>query len=186
MTDTQRISRNLLSWFLMIFGGFCLVALLVLAVIVGYRIGPGNRDRIDSASRQEVVHVLNWCGLGAGRFEQVLHSHISARSVSGDHLDAFAIRISEVEISELLAKTNHTTGQWYRGDQLPPLLQETVSFVAGWQTRLPWFPPEAELRSAGIYAFPWSIYCRGLRPSAAEVIFVRPADKTVFFLGAKL
>lgn len=105
--------------------------LLALALIVGYRIGQGNRDRIHSASRQEVVHVLNWCGLGAGRFEQVLHSHISARSVTEDHLDAFHIRISEAESSELLTKTNNATGQWYRGDQLPPLLQETVSFVAG-------------------------------------------------------
>jgi len=145
----------------------------------------GNRTKADQASPHDVRFVLNWCGLGDSRTESVVHSYVSSRSFTGDHLDAYAIKISSVTVEELTASTDEVRGRWYRGDQLPKVLDDAVSFIGGWLHEIPWFPSEDELRSGDIYIYSWSIYCHGVRPSAAEIIFVRPKDKMVFFFGGK-
>jgi hypothetical protein len=44
---------------------------------------------------------------------------------------------------------------------------------------------EKEIRSSEVYIYPVSIYFHGTHTTAAEVIFVRPKDKMVFFFGGK-
>ena len=176
---------NFVKWLLLIWGGFSLVAAIALAAFFAYQLGPGNRDEDELATPHDVRFVLNWCRLGDERIDRVLHSHDSARSLTGDHLDAFAIKISRIDVSELTSKTDDFRGRWYRGDQLPQVLDEAVKFVGGWHHEIPWFPTEAELRSSEIYVYPWSIYCHGVTPSAAELIFIRPSDKMVFYFGGE-
>jgi hypothetical protein len=50
---------------------------------------------------------------------------------------------------------------------------------------IPWFPKEPELRSNEIYVYPWSIYYYGTKPTEAEIIFVRPKDKMLFYFSGK-
>ena len=186
--DVRRMRARILKfvkWGLLVWGGISLVGVVGVAAFLAYQLGPGNRDKTDSASTHDVRFVLNWCGLGDERTERVLHSHVSARSFTGDHLDAYAIKITKVEVAELESKTNDFSGRWYRGDQLPQILDEAVKFVSGWHHEIPWFPTEAELRSSEFYVYSWSIYCHGVTPSAAELIFVRPSDKMVFYFGGK-
>jgi hypothetical protein len=147
--------------------------------------GSSAPDKVDSASSQDVRFVLNWCELGDQRIEKVIHSHVSSRSFTGDYLDAYAIKISHVELAELTKQTDDLQGRWYRGDQLPKVLDDAVGFVGGWQHELPWFPSEAELRSSEFYVYPWTIYLHGLHPTATELIFIRPSDKMVFYFGSK-
>jgi hypothetical protein len=171
----------------MIWGGLSLLLVIGIVGFVVFQFGVGNRDKIDSASVHDVRFILNWCELGESRIESVLHSYVSPRSLTGDHLDAYAIKISRLEIGELTPTSDHTRGRWYRGDQLPPLLNDAVGFVSAWLGRneISWFPTEAELRSAEFYIYPWTIYAHGLTPTAVELIFVRPSDKMVFYFGAK-
>jgi len=175
---------NLFKWFFLAWGVFSFIAALAIVVCVAL-LAAGNHDKDDSASPQDVRFVLNGCNLGDDRIEHVLHSHVSSRSFTGDYLDAYAIKISRIELSELESKTNDFTGRWYRGDQLPPVLDEAVKFVSAWHNEIPWFPTEQELRSSEIYVYPWTIYCHGVTPAAAELIFVRPADKMMFYFGSK-
>jgi hypothetical protein len=100
-------------------------------------------------------------------------------------LDAYAIRISRIELAELVSTANDLGQGWYRGDHLPTVLGDAVEFAGSWLHELPWFPSETELRSADFYVYPWSIDYHGLRPSAVELVFVRPSDKMVFFIGCK-
>ena len=150
-----------------------------------YGFGVANRTKTDKASGQDVRFVLNWCNLGDNRIEKVVHSHVSARSFTGDHLDAYAIKINNVTVEELTAHTNDVSGRWYRGDQLPKVLDDAVGFAGGWLHEIPWFPSETELRSGEFYVYPWSIYCHGVEPSAAKIIFVRPKDKMVFYFDGE-
>ena len=166
-----------------VWGCVSLIGAIALAGLIGYQIGPGNRTREDSASIRDVRFVLNWCGLGDQRIQKVLHSHVSGRSFTGDHLDAYAIQISHVELAELTASDERR--RWYRGDQLPQVLDDTVGFVGGWLHEVPWFPRESQLRSSEFFIYSWGIRLHGTRPSAAELIFVRPADNMVFYIGCK-
>ena len=172
-------------WGLLIWGALSLVGVIIVASMAAYQLGPGNRDKADSASAHDVRFVLNWCELGDQRIEKVLHSHVSSRSFTGDHLDAYAIKISHVELAELTKETDDFRGRWYRGDQLPKVLDDAVGFVGGWLHELPWFPSEEQLRSSEFYVYSWSIYCHGVRPTAAELIFIRPSDQMVFYFGGK-
>ena len=171
-----------IKWSLIIWGGVSLTGVLVIGGFIAYKLGPGICEKTDSASPHDVRFVLNWCRLGDDRIEKVIHSYVSARSLTGDHLDAYAIKITHVSIEELTANTD-----WYRGDQLPKTLDEAVSFVGYWLGRdeVSWFPRETELRSSEVYVYPWSIHYHGTEPSAAEIIFIRPKDKMVFFFSGK-
>ncbi len=173
--------RSLLMW-----GGCSLAGGIVLTAYIGYQLGPGNRDRRDSATPRDASFVLNNCELGQDRIKRVVHSYVSSRSFTGDHLDAFAIEISHVELAELTSKTHASATRWYRGDQLPQILDEAVKFVSLWNHDIPWLPSEAALKSADIYVYPKSIYCHGIKPFAAELIFIRPADRMVYFVEGKL
>lgn len=177
--------RGCLKWLLLIWGSFTLVITIALGVFISYQLTITNRDKDDLASPDDVRFVLNWCGFGDNRIERVIHSHISARSFTGDHLDAFAIKVSKMDEVELESKTNNFEKRWYRCDQLPPMLAEAIKFVDGWHHEIPWFPGGSELRSSNFYVSVWSVYFHGDRPTAADLIFVRPSDQMVFYFGGK-
>jgi hypothetical protein len=168
---------------LVVWGGLCFIGALAVAGFAIYRFSVGNRDEVDLASSRDVRFVLNWCELGDKRIEKVLHSYVSSRSLTGDHLDAYAIKITHVAVEELAASKDRC----YRGDELPKIVDDAVAFVGSWlgSDKIPWFPKEKELRSHEFYVYPWSIYCHGVRPTAVELIFIRPSDKMVFFFSGK-
>lgn len=176
-----------LKTFLVVWGALSLVAIIALAVAIFLPSGRGGASPVGTSAVQDVRFVLNWCGLGDSRIDKVIHSHVSARSMGGDYLDAYAIRISRVEIAELAAPSEKTPDRWYRGDQLPPIVSDAVAFVGMWagNDEIPWFPKESELRSGDVYVFPWAIHTHGVQPAAVELIFVRPADKMIFYFGGK-
>jgi hypothetical protein len=107
--------------------------------------------------------------------------------MTGDHLDAYAIKIKNISIEELTLKKDVKTNHWYRGDKLPKVLDDGVSFVGIFLNsgEIPWFPKESELRSAEVYVYPWSMYFHGLQPTSSELIFIRPKDKMVFYFSGK-
>jgi len=169
---------------LLIWGVISLVGILVVAGLVAYKVGPGNRPRIDAASPHDVRFVLNWCELGDDRIQTVVHSQVSARSLTGDHLDAYAIKISHVDIAELTKEPDDFGGRWYRGDQLPNVVDEAVAFIGSWHLEIPqWFPSEGQLRSPDLYVYPCRISLHATSPTAAELIFIRPSDRMVFYFG---
>lgn len=170
---------------LLIWGGLSLAGAVVIVSMAAYQMGPGNRVRKDTASIRDVRFVLNWCRLGEQRIEKVVHSYTSQHGFSGDYLDAYAIKISHVDLIELTKETKSYETRWYRGDELPKVLDDAVDLTGGWGHTLPWFPREEQLRSSEYYVYPWSIHYYGIHPNGVQLIFVRPADKMVFYIGSK-
>ena len=176
------ISRRLLT----IWGGISLVGVIIIVTYLLYSMTVGNANVEDNATKSDVRFVLNWCGLGDQRIEKVMKSYTSARSFTGDHLDAYAIKITNVTVDELVNKSANQIGQWYRADSLPQILDEAVTFIGGWQHETPWFPKEDSIRTKDFYVYPWSIYCHGVTPTATELIFVKPKEKMVYYVSAKM
>ena len=172
--------------FLLVWGAISFAAFIAFAILGSYNLVFANHNKDDSATLNDVRFVLNSCKLGDKHIEKVVHSHVSARSFSGDHLDAFAIKISKIEMTELTSNTNDASGQWYRGDQLPQVVNDALKFVTACHQEIPWFPNEQELRSSEFYAYPWSIHYYGINPSAAELIFISPSDKMIFYFESKI
>jgi hypothetical protein len=145
--------------------------------------GSSSGTEIDKAKRDDVRFVLNWCRLGDQRIEQVLHSYVSAQDITGDHSDAYAIKINKLEISELTEAGASIDGGWYRGDKASPLLREAVGLASGIGGQ--WFPSANEILTERYYIWVWDISLHGLYPSAARIIYVRPEDKMVFYAEIK-
>ena len=173
-------NRLLIAW-----GVLCAGLAIVAVVAIAYQFGPGKVSN-RTASKHDVRHVLNWCKLGNERITEVLHSHLSASSFSGDHIEAHAIRISWIELGELTK--NDSGAGWFRGDEVTGLLSDAMGFVEQWipSEDIPWFLSQQELRSSEVYMYPWSIYYHGTQPTAVKLIFVKPEEKTVFYFAAKI
>lgn len=175
--QSSAISKSILA----VWGAISLVGGLVI-----YEGTLGNRPADNLASPHDVRFVLNWCRLGENRIQKVLHSHVSGRSLTGDHLDAYAIKISHITLGELTGAAKSDEAHWYRGDQLPKTLDDAVAFAGPWLHEVPWFPRETELRSGDYYVYPWSVDYHGMRPRAAALVFIRPADKMVFYFDGEM
>ena len=109
------LKRLLIAW-----GLVCVVGVLVIGGFIMYQIGPNYKDKINTASKQDVRFVLNWCQLGENRIEEVIHSYESAEG----YLDAYAIKISHVDSTEL-TQGKYGNG-WFRCDHL-----DGVSLLSG-------------------------------------------------------
>ena len=171
---------------LTIWGGISLLGLIIIVSYFLFSITLGNTNVENKATKSDVRFVLNWCGLGDQRIDQVLKSYTSARSFTGDHLDAYAIKITHVTLDELTNKDKFRTGKWYCMDSLPPILDEAVTFISRWENEIPWFPTEYSLRTTDFFVYPWSIYCHGVRPTSAQLIFIKPENKTVYYISVKM
>jgi len=184
MNRAWRIFRG----FLIVWGLITFVGFLIIAGVAFYQTGPGNRPSNKTASKHDVRFVLNWCNLGEDRIVEVVHSYASARSFTGDHLDGHAIRISHVDPSELIFDAGRGGGGWYRGDALSGTAEQAVDFAESWlgSAEMPWFPTIDEIRSSKMFIYVWSVDMAGTKPNAAQLIFVRPEDKMVFYFDAKL
>ncbi len=174
------------KWLLIVWGVVSFIAAVLLVGFIAFRVGPGNTDSKETASKHDVRFILNWCNLGDDRIEEVIHSYRSSRSFTGDHLDAEAIKISHVDIAEL-TKDDFGSG-WVRCDQADGVLKDAIEFVEGWlhEDNISWFPKAEELNSSEMYVYSWSIYCHGTRPTAVQLIFVRPKDKMIFYIDTKV
>ena len=146
-----------------------------------------NGHEINHAKQHDVRFVLNWCNLGEARTETVVHSYVSPRSFTGDHVDAYAIKVRNLTTADLPSSPNNFDGGWVRGDQLDPVTREAVRLAAGFtrSTELAWFPPEDQLTSSRYYVWVWRIVIHGRRPTSAQLIFARPEDSMLFYSSVK-
>jgi hypothetical protein len=169
--------RSLLVW-----GAISLIGLLALAGFIGFNVWHSFGQADDVATFKDVRFVLNGCELGDQRFVKLIHSHVSARSMGGDHLDAYAINISRVSPSELLLTE---FGGWHRGDQLPKVMEDAVAFAGrfGISSEIPWFPSETDIRGERYYVYLERSEYHGTHVSAIDLILIRPSDNMVFYIG---
>ncbi|GHT44449.1 hypothetical protein FACS189454_01860 [Planctomycetales bacterium] len=177
---------QIIQLLLTIWGGISLVGIGVLAGYILYLWTLENKTVVDKATKSDVTFVLNWCELGDQRIDKVLNSYVSARSFTGDHLDAYAIKITDVTVDELINNKHNKAGLWYRGDNLPPVLDDAVSFISGWSEKPAWFPTKNSIRTQDFYVYPRSIHYHEIKPTAAFLIFIKPAEKTVYYIEAEI
>lgn len=170
---------------LTIWGGVSLIAVILVISYLVYMITIGNKPENDKATVSDIRFVLNWCELGDQRIEKVTNSYISAKSFTGDHIDAYSIKISRVDICELKQIKNGVS-RWYRCDTVPSILNDAISSTCNWPGEIQWFPKIEQLKSKEYYVYPVSIYCNGLHPSGAQLIFLDPKEKIIYFISTSI
>jgi len=171
---------------LTVWGAISLTGVIAMVGYLAYSKTLGNTNIENKASTSDVRFVLNWCGLGDQKIEKVINSFTSACSFTGDHHDAYAIKITNVTVDELINSSDNRAGKWYRADNLPEILDDAVTFVCGWQNETLWFPAEESIRTQDFYVYPWSICFHGISPTAAQFIFINPSEKIIYYVSKKI
>ncbi|MVF14911.1 hypothetical protein FT643_22505 [Ketobacter sp. MCCC 1A13808] len=171
-----------LKTILAIWGGLVGIGLIVCITYYGYRLTLGNSTDNNSATKDDVRFVLNWCELGDERIQSVPHSYESPRSFTGDHFDAYEILTTNISIDELL-----NPEVWTRGDKLEGVKKEGVKLISmlSQLDNLEWFPGDKILLSSEIFVYSWSVLFHGERAIAAKMIFVKPSENKVFYASVK-
>jgi len=174
------------KWFFLVWGVISFFAILFSGGCIFYSFTLGNRPTY-SASKHDVRFVLNWCKLGNSRIAEVVHGYVSARSFTGDHLDGYAIRVTHLDVSELVYDKGRGGAGWYRGDALSGVAKEAVDFAAMWLGReeMSWFPTIDKIRSSEMYVYIQNVRFSGTQPRAAQIIFANPDDKMIYYFSAQ-
>ena len=183
--------RAIFKWMLLIWGAVSLLWVIVTMAMFVYSMrtfgSTGSRAKKDKATAYDVRFILNGCNIGDAKTEKVVHSYVSERSFTGDHVDAYAIKIKPVALSQLEAPPSAFGEGWVRGDTANPVIRDAVKMATDFTNSddLRWFPAETELLSARYYIWVNTIYLHGSRATAADLIFIRLEDDMVFFAGVK-
>ena len=180
-----KIARGIL----MIWGVVSLIFVIACTILFGimvYQFGHEARVRNDTVSPKQAHEILASCRLDNQQIIKVVHSYLSDRSFTGDHLDVYAIRIAPINPAKLKTHESDLTRGWYRCDQLPQMLKTAVDFVNVWGGEAPkWFPKVSDLETPAFYVYPGIIYTSGLRPYSMRLTFLRPADGMIFCIDCK-
>lgn len=183
--------KSAVKWFFLTCGVLSFTLLVFVAGAFALRMsnwGPLSKSAvINRATEHDVRYVLNWCRLGEARTEAVVHSYVSPRSFTGDHVDAYAIKVRNLTTSDLPAPADSFEGGWVRGDQLDTVTREAISLATRFihPEDVAWFPSEEQLTSSRYYVWVWRIVIHGRRPAAAQLIFARPEDSMLFYSSVK-
>ena len=107
-------------------------------------------------------------------------------ALRGIFFDAYAIRISHVSVEELATRKDDWD-RFYRGDQLPPTLNEAVKFAGAWlkRDRTSGFPPSKRSEASTFIFTLGPSDSTGISVEGAELIFVRPTDNMVFYFSCE-
>jgi len=177
---------KLIRYILIGWGIVCLLGVICTLAFIVYSIGPGNSDKHGEATKKDVRFVLNWCELGDERIEKVVNSFVSARSFTGDYVEAYAIQISGVSSDELVSYQPRRS--WVRCDLATGLHQDAIEYVKMWigTNGLEWFPSRQLIESDEFFVYIWSIYYHRTTATGAEVILIHPKSNMIYYLGAKM
>lgn len=167
---------------LMIWGAITLLGAIAFYASLAYQLNSRTTANVESDD-QDVRYVLEWFGLNADIEADVVHSFHPTGSWSGDYTKAFAMRIADIEESALIQK-----GGVSRGDKLTPIIRNAVEFVSDFtdETQVPWLPKREKVFSSKYYVYPVRVVFQGEYPDSVHIMFIRPADKMVFFIAVKI
>ena len=166
-----------------IFGLISFVFFISAGSYLVYKTTFGNTVQINKATKKDVKFILNWCELGDDKIERVVNSYVSQTGFTADHLDAYLIKVKDIDIEDL----SHTkTGKWYRGDNLPDLLHDAVKFSTTFNSETPWFLNNDEILSSDSYIYPWYIGCNEISPSSVKLIILKPNLNLIYFKSVSI
>ena len=110
--------------FLQVVGAITVTAIVALVLFI-LVVRPGF-EKNNEASKDDVVFILNWSGITLDQDYAVLGSYQSARNLTGDHIDAYCIQLTEC------APSGPQAEQWRAREELNPVVQEALNLAANY------------------------------------------------------
>ena len=175
----MKVMKKILKWFFLIWGVLTFGLTLLAGAYFLFVLNAPKKE----ISLWDVRFVLNGCGLGSQHAKQLVHSYESSRSFTGDHFDAYAILVTHVDEPKLSYNQD-----WVRGDRATPVIINAVNLIGGWARNETneWFPQVEDLLSKNYYINIRKITMHNRGVYIAEITFVNPATKMVYYASVKV
>ena len=147
---------------------------------IAYFLWPPS-DRLNAASRKDVLRVLNRAEISTNQDFKILGSYQSSRSFTGDYFEYYCIALSKFDIA------NHGEVRlWNDGPEQNQLLVEALDGgVAEALAHGNCFPSSREANSEAMKMMFSSVFIDGHHPSAAEIFLFDPKNKRLYYVGYK-
>lgn len=171
---------------LAVWGAFSLALVAAHAGLLVHALAVGATPRVDFASTNDVRFVLNWSELGDHRIAEVVHSYRSKHPLLADHLEAYAIRVTEVHEYELDGSmlAEWPRRRWSRGDRLDTLTADALDFAVP-AHEIPWFPTATALKTERYFVYRHAVELHD-GVDAAALVFVRLSDRMVYYVSYRV
>lgn len=163
-------------YFLQVIGAITVTAIIALVLFI-LLARPGF-EKINAATNEDVVFILNWGGISPDQNYSVLGSYQSARNLTGDHVDAYCVQLTQ------FAPSSPAAEQWRAREELNPVVQAALDLAANAaHQNLACFPDADTGLSAKVRAHVWSVDLHGERPTAAKIILFEPTLKRLYYVS---
>ncbi|HTA69622.1 MAG TPA: hypothetical protein VK776_15135 [Bryobacteraceae bacterium] len=166
-----------LRWFrvgLEIFGAVSLICIAL------FLLRPSS-DRLNSASRKDVLSVLKWAEIPTNQDFKILGSYQSSRSFTEDYFDYYCIELSRFDIPD-----HGEVHLWNDGPERNQLLIEALDTGVNEARSLGnCFPSTGEANSGAFKMMFSHVLIDGHHPSSAEIFLYDPKKQTLYYVGYK-
>jgi hypothetical protein len=157
-------------------GGLALLSALIFAG----GIYSDFSEKVNKATRKDVLFVLNWGGLPAEQDYKVVASYQSPRNFTGDHLDYFCIDLPRYEVAQW-AKTD-----WQEAPEQNPLLAEALDLaLAAAREHGDCIPSPEEVKTTGTKIMFQKVVLRSHQATAADIILYAPHKRVLYYVSFK-
>ena len=146
-----------------------------------------QQPKVDQLTPKSAMFVLNWGNIGdKAKIKKIIHSYESPQSLTGDHLDAYCIKIDTFPDS-VLRQEEGLPQEWLQGPITELILKEAIdlSSSAAESDGLKWFPKASELNSNRYYLSFWKIVLHNQFPTAVQIIAYDRKEKLLYYLSFK-
>ena len=159
---------------------------IVGAVLILRTFQPSSA-RIDHVTADKAMFILHGGEIGnKSKVLHVLHSYQTPRSFTGDHVDAYCLKIDHFP-EEVVRKEASGREVWLRPPIVNPILVEaikTASMMAH-SDNLAWFPSAEMLNSRRYYLSFQTIYAHNQIPTAVRLIAYDREEQNIYYADVK-
>ncbi len=162
---------------LQIIGAFVLGAFLLI-VVWSFLNSPFSSKKV--SNKNDAVFILNWAGINKNQDWKIIESSISARNMTGDHVDYYCIQLEHFDVNK-----RQLHEEWKQGPEKNDLLAAAVENAVEWAILdgSKYFPSSNIANSSSMKIMFWSVTTHGRRPTAAKVILYQPETKRLFYVS---
>ena len=140
-----------------------------------------SKDRLNSASRKDVLRILNWAEIPTNQDFKILGSYQSSRSFTGDYFDYYCIELSRFDIPD-----HGEVHLWNDGPERNQLLIEALDTGVNQARSLGnCFPSTGEANSGALKMMFSHVLIDGHHPSSGEIFLYDPKKQMLYYVGYK-
>jgi hypothetical protein len=155
-------------------GGTAVIVVAAAVAFFAYQMGP-SAEKVNKASKKDVLFILNWGGLENTQDYEVLSSYQSPQTFLPDHLDYYCLQL------EKFNPNSEGESTWVFGTEETSLINEARKLLASSGKASQCFNTPISGIEQDVAAYIWAVRVHGRNVSGAQIIFYhKPTNRLLY------